>query len=172
MSGMTDYRAPRGHLQALISTGYPDDPDSCWLWPGAKAHDGYGKINRDGRVRCVHRVAYELHVGPVPDGLMLDHTCHERACFNPAHLEPVTKAQNVQNRAGLGANNTSGHRGVTWQKRESCWRVQVRIDGACYHGGYFHSLNDAAAAAERLREELGVRDTTGRTSSQRKRATQ
>lgn len=169
---MTEHRTPHRHLQALIHTGYPDNPDGCWLWPGYKQPNGYGQIWFGGRTQSTHRVAYELHVGPVPDGLMLDHTCHTRACFNPAHLEPVTRVQNMQNRAGLGANNTSGHRGVAWHKRKSRWMVHVELDGIQHRGGYFRSLDDAAAAAERLREELGFRDTTGRTTSQRKRATQ
>ena len=87
---VVDYRAHPGRLQELIRTGYPDDPNGCWLWPGAKTHTGYGLVVHDGRARQAHRVAYELHVGPVPGGLMLDHICYERACFNPAHLEPVT----------------------------------------------------------------------------------
>lgn len=166
---MSDYRSTRGYLQALIRTGYPCDPGGCWLWPGSKSHDGYGKIRRDGRTQLVHRVAYELHVGPVPDGLALDHTCHTRACFNPAHLEPVTPTQNSQNRAGLAVNNTSGHRGVDWHSPSSRWRVRVGVGSVRHSGGYFHSLDDAAAAAERLREELGFRDTSARTASQKER---
>ena len=159
---MTRQRTPYGHLQELIRTGYPDRPGECWPWPGSKTHDGYGRIMCNGRTQYTHRVAYELHVGPIPDGLMLDHICHERACFNPAHLEPVTKAQNMQNRAGLDANNTSGHRGVFWDKRTSRWRVMVRLGGILHYGSRFQSLDDAIAAAEQLRRDLGFRDTTSR----------
>ena len=151
---------PYGYLQTLIRTGHPDKPDECWLWSGVKTHDGYGRIRFNGRMQYTHRVAYALHVGPIPDGLMLDHTCHERACFNPAHLEPVTHGQNVQNRAGLNANNASGHRGVYWDIQSSRWVVQVWRDGGRHRGGFFRSLEEAAAAAERLRKELDFRDTT------------
>ena len=157
---MTKRRMPYGHLQKLIRTGYPDDPSGCWRWPGAKDRHGYGQIKCDGRAQLAHRVAYELHIGPVPDGLMLDHICHTRDCFNPAHLEPVTHMQNLQNRAGLGANNTSGHRGVFWDKRTSRWLVHVRCGGILHYGGLFQSLEDAIAAAEQLRKDLGFRDTT------------
>ena len=157
---MTDYRKRRGYLQELVRTGYPDRPDECWLWPGAKWYNGYGQIGFNGRNQSAHRVSYELHVGPIHDGLRIDHICHERACFNPRHLQPVTNAENLQNRSGLGVNNTSGYRGVYWNKQTSRWEVGVRFDGIKHHGGYFDSIDDAAAAAERLRKELGFRDTT------------
>ena len=162
---MTRQRTPYGHLQELIRTGYPDRPGECWPWPGAKNREGYGQIRFNGRMQIAHRVAYELHIGPVPDGLVLDHICYERACFNPAHLEPVTNAQNLQNRSGLDANNTSGYRNVYWDKRKSRWRVAMKLDGVRHYGGYFRSLEESAAAAERLRKELGIRDTTQQPSS-------
>lgn len=121
--------------------------------------DGYGRVCMNGRWQLAHRAAYELHVGPIPDGLVIDHVCYTHDCFNPAHLEPVTRGQNQQNRGGLAVNNTSGHRGVTWNRRAWRWQVQVWRDGVQHYGGLFQYLDDAAAAAERLRKELGFRDT-------------
>lgn len=155
-----NYRAHPGRLQELIRTGYPDRPDECWSWPGYKKPDGYGQIRFNGRIQYAHRVAYELHVGPVPGGLVLDHICYEPACFNPCHLEPVTRAQNGQNRAGLATSNTSGHRNVYWDKHRSSWKVMMKRDGTQHYGGLFYSIEDAIAAAEQLRKDLGFRDTT------------
>lgn len=157
---MTDNRSRRGHLQGLIRIGYPDRPDACWHWPGVRNSAGYGQVTMNGRMQYAHRVAYELHVGPIPDGLVIDHVCYTHDCFNPAHLEPVTRAQNGQNRAGLDANNTSGHRNVYWDKQRSRWMVQVKRDGILHHGGRFQSLDEATAAAAQLRKDLGFRDTT------------
>jgi hypothetical protein len=81
------------------------DEDGCWRWPGAKNPKGYGVIRRDGKRLPVHRVAYELRVGPIPDGLVLDHLCRVRNCANPAHLEPVTPGENTLRGEGPAAVN-------------------------------------------------------------------
>jgi hypothetical protein len=76
-----------------------DRPTECWPYPGCiNKHTGYGKTwdRRLWRSSDAHRVAYELLVGPVPDGLVLDHLCRNRACCNPAHLEPVTMRENLR----------------------------------------------------------------------------
>jgi hypothetical protein len=67
----------------------------CWLWLGS-TYEGYGSVNVGSGSRRVHVVAYELAVGPVPNGLVLDHLCRTPACCNPAHLEPVTNQENVR----------------------------------------------------------------------------
>lgn len=75
-----------------------DKTDSCWLFTGRLTSCGYGTIReggRDSRRVMAHRVSYELHVGPIPDGLVIDHLCRVRNCVNPNHLEPVTSRINV-----------------------------------------------------------------------------
>lgn len=67
----------------------------CWVWKGAKTRDRYASIRWQGRTRPGHVVSYEIHVGPVPAGLELDHLCRVRGCVNPEHLEPVTRQENV-----------------------------------------------------------------------------
>src|ERR1035441_8724960 len=72
------------------------DLGPCWPWTGCTSPSGYGTIGVRYKVRRAHVVAYEQLVGPVPDGLELDHLCRVRACCNPAHMEPVTHAENMR----------------------------------------------------------------------------
>lgn len=64
----------------------------CWLWTGSLNSDGYGRFNG----KLAHRRTYLEVVGPIPDGLVLDHLCRVRNCVNPDHLEPVTQRENMR----------------------------------------------------------------------------
>ncbi|MDX3637697.1 HNH endonuclease signature motif containing protein [Streptomyces europaeiscabiei] len=81
-------------------------PDGCWLYTGALMKDGYARVKDTSTdyALLTHRVVYEQLVGPVPEGLVLDHLCRVRHCVNPQHLEPVTVLENNQRgvRARLG----------------------------------------------------------------------
>lgn len=68
--------------------------EECWLWQGSSSH-GYGTITEDGKRYRVHRLSYEYFIGPIPDGLQLDHLCRNTLCIRPDHLEPVTNFENT-----------------------------------------------------------------------------
>lgn len=83
----------------------------CELWTGAVHDQGYGQ---HGRGILAHRTAYEKNVGPIPEGHEIHHTCEERLCVNPAHLQLVTRSEHLRL-----------HRGVTECPR--CGSTRPRI---------------------------------------------
>ena len=94
------------------------DPSTCWPFPSLRP-DGYGAVRMRGRMMMAHRAMYELLVGPIPEGLTIDHLCRNRGCVNPAHLEPVTRGENVLRGETLAAANaakTHCHRGHRFDK--------------------------------------------------------
>ncbi len=85
--------------------------ETCWLWVGAVTDNGYGNFRKKRKSIPAHRVSYELLIGPIPDGLELDHLCRVRNCVNPEHLEPVTRQENVKRGVGwAGENGNAGAR--------------------------------------------------------------
>lgn len=68
----------------------------CHLWLGAPDRKGYGRFHIARKVVFAHRANYVRHVGPIPDGLDLDHLCRTPACVNPEHLEPVSNDENIR----------------------------------------------------------------------------
>jgi hypothetical protein len=80
--------------------------DDCIIWEGKARVDGYGRKRVGGRKQVLaHRYVYEREVGPVPEGMTLDHLCRVRDCVNPAHLEPVPFRENVLRGVGPTARN-------------------------------------------------------------------
>ncbi len=81
--------------------------DSCWIWTAKKEKFGYGRFAIREREFAAHRVAYELFVGNIPDGLSIDHLCKNPSCVNPEHLEPVTMRVNLLRGNTFQARNAS-----------------------------------------------------------------
>lgn len=98
--GRRKYPHPHKVLRELAETC---GPDKCWVWPKEvkRTGKGYTMFSADGKHVWGHRFSYEEFVGPIPEGLVVDHLCRTRDCVNPLHLEPVTVGENVR-RGKLG----------------------------------------------------------------------
>lgn len=90
-------------------------PNGCWRWTGS-VNGSYGTFYFHGRTAYAHRVSYEMFVGPIPEGLTIDHLCRYPLCVNPSHLEPVPMRENTLRGEGVTARNakkthcSNGHR--------------------------------------------------------------
>lgn len=164
------------HLQRWERTGDPlnagayerhDDVESsfwarvkqssngCLEYVGSDNGSGYGTMSHNGSRVYAHRYAWERVNGTIPDGLFIDHMCHNRRCCNVEHLRLATNKQNLENRAGPQKNNfSSGVRGVTFHKGTRKWVAQMGHDGQSVYVGLYETIAEAEAAVTARRNEL------------------
>lgn len=132
---------------------FVDKSESCWIWTGYRNNSGYGRLNIGQRNTLAHRYSYELHYGAIPEGLMVDHMCHNPACVNPAHLRLATAKQNQENLSGPRIDNRLGVRGVSLT-RTGKYKAKVGHNGEVIEVGTFDSLEEADLAVRAKRNEL------------------
>ncbi len=83
-------------IESRIRRFSRENESGRWIWRLALNANGYGIIGVANRSKLAHRASFEAFIGPVPEGLELDHVCKTKACVNPAHLEAVTRSENVR----------------------------------------------------------------------------
>jgi hypothetical protein len=148
-----------------------DKTGDCWLWTGSTNH-GYGQFYVKGKSSPAraHRVAYELTTGLIPEGMELDHLCHNRdascpggftcphrACVNPAHLEPVTHRVNGLRGRSVAAGHAAkthcpqGHEYTLENTRRANGRRQCRACCRLWANARYAANKDAINARDRAR---------------------
>lgn len=152
------YKTPE---EALKGRTVRDD-GGCLVWVGGRFNTGYGVLKYQGRSQPAHRVAWILSVGPIPEGMFLDHKCFNRSCVELSHLRVVTPKQNLENLSGPYSSNTTGYRGITYDPIKRLYRARVGHNGKRVSAGRHKRLEDAQAAVVALRNKLHTHNDTDR----------
>jgi hypothetical protein len=95
-------------LEQRLLSRIKKQENGCWIWQGHINKKGYGRVESSGR-RLAHRVAYELWVEPIPQGLQVQHLCNNQQCCNPAHLVDVTASENARHLIACRRNGNKGY---------------------------------------------------------------
>ena len=147
-----DLRPVTQRLWTRVAKG---EPDECWPWLGYLHTSGYGQIGvgrREEGLAYTHRVAYEATNGPIPDGLLVRHTCDNRPCCNPAHLLVGTVADNSADMVARGRGR--GAEGL------SNWNARLTPDEVAEirrrHRPGIHPARKTGGSTAELATEFGI----------------
>jgi len=140
--------------------------DTCWIWTDSVNNAGYGRIRVNRKDKMAHRISWEIHNGPIPEGMWVLHNCDNPPCVNPEHLwlgnhldnvrDKVNKnrqARGILHRAVSCPKRTSDikskYQGVCWHKGHKKWLVRAVMNGKSKYLGYFLSEEEAAQAYQK-----------------------
>lgn len=123
---------------------YDVTPDGCWLWNSRSLYKGYAAFQTERGVVRAHRWSYEYFKGPIPEGMQVDHlchnadktcaggsTCHHRRCVNPEHLEAVDNLTNLSRSHRHHVNRTHCPQGHPYDETNTIRKPGKRICRAC-----------------------------------------
>jgi hypothetical protein len=150
---LTRWMAPLPLSERISRRAEPDLNSGCLLWSGAVSNRGYGVICVDNRPRAAHRVAYEVHRGPIPDGMILLHSCDTPSCVNPDHLRVGTVKDNTADMMAKGRQKFGP--GKPFQKGERGHRAVLSETEA-------RAIESDPRSVRVLANEYGVAESTVR----------
>lgn len=113
----------------------------------------YRQVGVNGRVLSMHRIIYEMHFGPIPIGMQIDHKDGDGLNNLIENIRLATSSENNRNHK-IHRNNTSGLKGVCWDKKSRKWRANIRFDCKLIHLGLFNTKDEAYSAYCIAAEEL------------------
>lgn len=147
LAGSTCYTDPEASFLARTE---PLLWSSCIIWTGAATSHGYGRIYANRRMILAHRYAWEREHGPIPDGMVIDHTCWEPSCVNTEHLRLASHAENGANRSGAQSGRKHDlPRGVT--RSRNGYQARVNTKGRQINAGTFPTIERAEIAVKNCR---------------------
>lgn len=129
---------------------------------GSLTDKGYVRLNIDKHLYMAHRIAWLYMKGEFPN-VEIDHIDGVRSNNKWLNIRSATRKQNMENTA-LFCTSTSGHRGVTWYKRNGKWGATAFHDGKRHFAGLYASAEEAGQAAKKLRDELFTHHKTSHAS--------
>jgi hypothetical protein len=138
-----------------------DRTGECWIWTGGKRRGGYGETRFNGRTQVAGRVALELFIGPVPDGLFVLHSCDNPPCVRPSHLFTGTHADNAADKVAKG-RQVSGNRHWTRLHPERLARgaANGKTRNAKLTPEKVHEIRSSDESSAAVAKRLGISRTT------------
>lgn len=121
---------------------------------GCLDNSGYLRVKCNKKMHLVHRIIYEMEIGPIPDGMQVDHIDHNRLNNYPSNFRLVTNAINCKNQIKR-ITNTSGVTGVYWHTRDKIWAAHINDNGKQIYLGKFNSKQEAITARKEAEKLLG-----------------
>ncbi|QHJ79568.1 MAG: HNH nuclease [Caudoviricetes sp.] len=127
---------------------------------GYAHNDGYRQVSVSPKRIMEHRVIWEMHNGPIPDGMQIDHINHVRDDNRIENLRLVTGKDNSRNKK-LNRRNTSGFTGVQFNKEINKWLARIVVDGKVITIGYFETFDEAKSARISRQEKENFHENHG-----------